>query len=270
MEIEVTPVIRSMDALREWFFSNGHTKFNLYSGYNKDNSIRSTAKDDLQDTAQAWDELQKALGWHNYKGSYTLLVTDSKNGTGGGKTVRLALKGEDSSTSGASIAGLAQMNGFVSLEQVQQMIKADRQEREIEDLKAQINGLVNAKPEKMSAFERLLDRAIEDEGSGNEAIKGLADGVRSIGEGLKFFLMKQADKNTPPPPPRPPRQEKEKAANTEGEEYSGDDILAMFDRTEELIPDADPLKVHNAVIDLFNEMDAGTKAFMIDKLKSKL
>lgn len=268
MEIEVTPVIRSMDALREWFFSNGHTKFNLYSGYNKDNSIRSTAKDDLQDAAQAWDELQKALGWHNYKGSYTLLVTDSKNGTGGGKTVRLALRGEDS-TSVASIAGLAQINGMMTREQVEQMIQADRQAREIEDLKAQIAGLANAKPAKMGAFERLLDRAIEDEGSGNEAIKGLADGVRSIGEGLKFFLMKQADKGAQPPPPRPPRPEK--AADTEGgEDYNGEDILKMFDRTEELIPDADPLKVHNAVIDLFNEMDAGTKAFMIDKLKSKL
>jgi len=277
MEIEEVPIIRSMAAVKAWFFAQDSAKFTLYAGYGKvqGESMRSTKDEKIEQTDLAWKELENCLSWCNFKGSFTLMVTQSKNGTGGGKTCKIALKGDN--TEGAAIGSLGQ--GFLTEEQfdrrLQDALHRERQERKIQDLEAQVQGLVNGGGEKQGFWERMAEKALENDQNG-EAINGIADSLREIGTGIKYMLMTKAGGGRRPErqSARASREKKtdKEPENTEGgNEYDGNEILEMFEATENLIPDCDPLAVHKAMIKMFSEMSEGEREFLInEKLKPNL
>lgn len=278
-EIEEIPIIRSMQAVKEFFFASDSPKFTLWGGYSKDRgeNIRSTKDEKNEDVQLAWEQLERALSWSGYRGSFTLLVTASKNGTGGGRTARIALK--PSNTEEPSNAAIGNIISGDEIERrIQQALTADRQAREIDDLKAQIQGLANAKPEKVGAFERMFEKALDEEGSGNEMIKGIADGVRELGIGMKYFMMSKAgaangQRSKQLPPKRTEKQPENQDNDSDGDadEYDGNEILQMLEDTETLIPDLNPLDVHKAMIKMFAEMGEAERAFLIEnKLKPNL
>ncbi len=278
-EIEEIPIIRSMQAVKEFFFASDSPKFTLWGGYGKDRgeNIRSTKDEKNEDVQQAWEQLERALSWSGYRGSFTLLVTASKNGTGGGRTARLALK--PSNTEGASNAAIGNIITGDEIERrIQQALTADRQAREIDDLKAQIQGLANAKPDKQGFWERMFEKSLEGDQDG-EMIKGISDSLREIGTGVKYIMMSKAgatnngqqSKQLPPRRAEKQTENPDNGSDADTDDYDGSEILKMLEDTETLIPDLNPLDVHKAMIKMFANMNEGERAFLIEnKLKPNL
>jgi hypothetical protein len=286
-EIEIVPTISTMPAVKAWFMSQDTAKFTLYTGYGKlsGESFRSTKDEKIEDVDLAWKELEKALSWCGYKGSFTLMATQSKNGTGGGKTCKLALKGKTDTEGSNAIGNLAVSENEVD-RRIQTALQAERQARKIEDLEAQIGQLANAKPDKQNALERAFDKALEEEGAGTELISGIADSLREIGSGMKYLVMakagngnrqEQRDNRRPLPQkrqekkPEPPSNAADGDANETDEGYDGAEILQLLDDVEAVVPNHDPLRVLQAMQKMFAGMSDVQREFLInEKLKPNL
>jgi hypothetical protein len=256
------PIIYSYEALKGWFESNKRTKFTLYAGHSNEakHAIFSQDSDELS-LEKSWEVLDKYLDYYLYTGDFYLHVTSSKNGTGGGKNTPIRLSGKFKEQQNAGIAGIA---GMVTLESVQGLIENALMKKENEELKQRIaEGL---KPQSGGRFWDLIDRAMEEEGTGKDVITGLGEGIKEIGSGVKHLLMNVKLNNAQPKPKALNTPQKPK--NTEGgkKRYGVDKMYQVFSETENIFPDTEPQEVHGAIIKMFDDLDDSLKMLMIQKV----
>jgi hypothetical protein len=260
------PLLKTRKAVENFFYRTGYVKFTLYAGHeNTPSKSLHTSKDEELSQDAAWEILENILKDHDWKGDYFLFMTDSKNGTGGGKQERIRLDGtgENATNGGASVAGVA---GFVQIDQVQGMIKAALMEKENQELKAQIAGGLRPQYESNRLWD-FVEKVIEEKDNDHPIVQGIAD----IGKGLKYWMFKAANGGRSESMGNPDIKDDKTAQNTEGgKKWQFGKMKSVFDHIEKLFPDDEPQDVCVALIKQLYNFKEEERAFFIDELKKTM
>lgn len=264
------PILKTRTALKNWFYNNDMVKWTLYATHYNDAKNRITTQtDESLDIDKSFDRLDKVFKDYDYYGDYYLFVTKAKDGTGGGFQTRLRFAGENGNGQNNAAVNGVNIGGLVSMEQVQGLIEGALLRKENEDLKRQI--AAGLKPQSGGRFWDLVDRALEDEGSGKEVISGLGEGIKEIGTGVKYLFMNMASKNTDTAKLTKPKQQTAKTPTTEGgRKYKVDKMFSVFSQTENIFPEHEPQEVHAAIIEYFNTLGEVERGFMVKQFENFL
>lgn len=262
------PYLRTRQAIKNFVYRVGYVKFTLYAGHeNTGGKMIHTQKDEDFSVDATWEMLESIFQEHDWQGDFYLFLTESKNGTGGGRQEKIRLNGtgENPTSGAASVAGLA---GFVQIDQVAGIVEAALMKKENEELKAKIaNGL-----QPIYGQNRLWDfieKVIDEKDNDHPIVQGIAD----IGKGIKFLMFKMANGGRSESFNADIQDTKEapKGANTEGgKKYEFGKMHSVFQHIEKLFPDNQPQDVCVALIKQLYGFGEAEREYFISELKKTM
>ncbi len=270
-----TPIIKSKDSVLDWFETNGFSKFTLYRGHTNDAKNRVFCQDDANwSMEQSKGKLDTLFNWYDNKGDFYLFVTDSKTGTGGGFQTLISLYGSAGAGGGQSAAINGIPAGYVGVESVQTMIENAVLKLQLSQMQEQISGLQSNPGRDMSKLEGIMEKVLEDEGSGKEIAIGIRDMMRGFGmAGSKIAgnLMTRTPNPAGEQINPQPRRVVTKSKNTEGvalkeKDMDGRKFAVLFPQVKAEFPDASPQNVFAAIWDFYCNSDDFVKAQLKDTL----
>lgn len=172
----VKNVVNNQDDLWRWFEKLNCPKWNLYRGFHNKlpfNQIIYKQEDDNKSVEDSFAELMELINMQSSVGAQFTIYVPYISGNKGGSMFYGV--GAFSGTRSAALAGAPQL-GMVSINEIDQRIAKERQlwdmERKIEDLQAAERG-------RMSMWESLCEKVIEDVDFNqlSQSISGLVAGL---------------------------------------------------------------------------------------------
>jgi len=273
-----TPIIKDKSSLLDWFETNGMTKFTLYRGHNNDAKNRLFCQDDGNwSMEQSKAKLDTLLGWYNNTGDFYLFVTESKTGTGGGFQTLVSLYGNGAGAGGAAVNGINGIpSGYVSMETVQTMMENLKLQLKVDQMQEQITGLQQSPGRELSKIEGIMEKVLEDEGSGKEIAIGIRDMFRGLGmagskiAGNMMNGREASPSNSPKPKPQRNREQPQPteggAATMQQKDMDGRKFTYLFPQVKQEFPNAAPQNVFAAIWDFYQNSDDFVKAQLKETL----
>jgi hypothetical protein len=264
------PFLKSVNDLLDMLESKKQkTNFVLYAGLGKEQG-KVIHRHEGNDAEESREELENLLRkFEASGGDFTVYVVEEAGKTNG-DTLHLRLRG-GATNEPNNAANIGNISGLITERELTTILENERLKAKLDRLEDKINGLETAPRPNSSIWERLLEKSLDDEGSGKELISGISGMFKGLG--IAAMQYAKTAKQQPTPPliaQEPPCQAQEPQETGQGQKakFRGEKLLAICEAVKSEFPEAEPQDILERLIISYKNSDEIEKEIIKDKLFS--
>lgn len=264
----IKPHVKSIEKVLEWFEEKtNRNNVTIYAGWGKE-----TGKVLHRHEGNGDKDTREVIEAHLYRflesgGDFTVYVVEKPGGTNG-DTIYLRLPSSSPTTPQAINGTEYKQHNYVTERELNLSVENTLLKAKLENIEERISGITAPQT---SVWERLLDKSLEDQGSGKELIKGIA----GFFNGLGIAAMSYGQQTAPPKkqqaatdaPPTPQKTQKRPATATDATPKD-EKLNTIFNNIKEEFPDAEPQELLEKLTFLLKQSSPIEKAMLKKRLDS--